>query len=241
MSTRFYQSPNLDIDRMIRDFEHIFMSQGYQVQHFGNRGHMVVQLRKGGDFEAILGMQAALTVILRSAPGGVVALVGEHRWEDKAAAGLLGMIFFWPLLFTTGAGVLRQASLEGQLFEALDTVALQQSPDVWMGPVPPHVEAQMQQQQGSAPSGPPPWSSPTPPPSNVGSRSQPESRPRGTSTDAPAQRKCGNCQKMNDADDIYCSWCGTALKPQKAYCPRCKAELKPGAAFCAKCGTSINQ
>ncbi|GCE09646.1 zinc ribbon domain-containing protein [Dictyobacter aurantiacus] len=232
MSTRFYQAANLDVDRMVRDFESIFMSQGYQVQHFSNQGQMVVQLRKGGDFEAILGMQAALTVILRRVPGGVVALVGEHRWEDKAAAGLLGMIFFWPLLFTTGAGVLRQAGLEEQLFEALDMVALQQRPDVQVGPVPSHMEAQMQR-QGSTQGGPFSWTA-----TSREAYSQPV---QGTATSAPAQHKCSKCQKLNDADDFYCSWCGTALKTPKAYCPRCKAELKPGAAFCAKCGTSINK
>ncbi|GCE30625.1 hypothetical protein KDA_61090 [Dictyobacter alpinus] len=229
MSTRFYQAPGLSIERMIRDFENIFQAQGYQVQHFGNPGHMVVQLRKGGDFEAILGMQAALTVIFRSAPGGVVALVGEHRWEDKAASGLLGMIFFWPLLFTTGAGVLRQAGLESQLFEALDAVALQQRSDVHMGPVPPHVEAQMQQGAGPMPAGPPPQTPRSAP--------QPDSPPMSS----PGQKRCGHCQKMNDSDDLYCSWCGTALKPQQLYCPRCKAALKPGAPFCSKCGAASPQ
>ncbi|GLV53745.1 hypothetical protein KDH_05970 [Dictyobacter sp. S3.2.2.5] len=233
MSTRFYQAANLNVDRMVRDFESIFMSQGYQVQHFSNQGQMVVQLRKGGDFEAILGMQAALTVILRGVPEGVVALVGEHRWEDKAAAGLLGMIFFWPLLFTTGAGVLRQAGLEEQLFEALDMVALQQRPDVQMGSVPSHVEAQMQQQQGPTSGGPSSWTA-----TSRDASSQPT---QGATTSSQVQLKCSNCQRLNDADDFYCSWCGTALKTPKAYCPRCKAELKPGAAFCAKCGTSINK
>ncbi|GCE22745.1 zinc ribbon domain-containing protein [Dictyobacter kobayashii] len=238
MSTRFYQSPNLNVDRMIRDFELIFVSQGYQVQHFGNPGHMVVQLRKGGDFEAILGMQAALTVILRNVPGGVVALVGEHHWEEKAATGLLGMIFFWPLILTTGAGVLRQASMEGFLFETLDTVVLQQRPDVKMGPVPPHVEAQMQQQ--SASTGTPPWST-TSSYEQPASESQAKPHAEWTASSIPAQKPCASCHKLNDTDDIYCSWCGTLLKPQKSYCPRCNAELKQGAGFCAKCGTSINK
>ncbi|GER90964.1 hypothetical protein KDW_51260 [Dictyobacter vulcani] len=230
MSTRFYQAPGLNIDRMVRDFENIFQAQGYQVQHFGNQGHMVVQLRKGGDLEAILGMQAALTVIFRGAPGGVVALVGEHHWENKAASGLVGMIFFWPLLFTTGAGVLRQAGLETQLFEALDAVALQQRSDVQMGPVPPHLEAQMQQQgPGPMPGGPPPTSTYTPP------------RQGSSSAGQQGQKPCAHCQKLNDADDLYCSWCGKSLKPQTAYCPRCKAAMKSGAPFCSKCGAASAQ
>lgn len=239
MSTRFYQAPNLNIDRMARDFGSIFYAQGYQVQHFGNPGHMVVQLRKGGDFEALLGMQAALTVILRSAPGGVVALIGEHRWEDKAASGLLGMLFFWPLIFTTGAGVLRQAGLEGQLFEALDTVAFQQRSDLQVGAVPPHLEAQMQQQDHMQY---PPYSAgPGPQVTHVPPQSAPAPQADRAPVAPAALSPCGHCQKMNDADDLFCSWCGSPLKTQKVTCAQCKAALKPGADFCAKCGASASK
>ncbi|MBA2680612.1 MAG: hypothetical protein H0U76_19730 [Ktedonobacteraceae bacterium] len=64
MSSRFYQLPGLNIERMIQDAERVFRAQGYQVQHFTQGGQVILQLREGSDFEAVLGMQAALTAMV---------------------------------------------------------------------------------------------------------------------------------------------------------------------------------
>ncbi len=62
MANRLYHDPRINIENVATDLEHTFLSQGYQVQHFGNSDHMTVQMRKGGDFATIVGMQTALTV-----------------------------------------------------------------------------------------------------------------------------------------------------------------------------------
>ncbi|HWS83546.1 MAG TPA: hypothetical protein VN207_04740 [Ktedonobacteraceae bacterium] len=41
---------------------------------------MVVQLKMGSQLEAVIGMQAALTVTLLRFPRGVVATVGQQQW-----------------------------------------------------------------------------------------------------------------------------------------------------------------
>ncbi len=93
MDTRYYQAEGLDVERLATDLEHMFLSQGYQVQHFGNSDHMTVQMKKGGDFIAIFGLQTALTVTMQRAPGGVLALVGQQktppwrRWAPWTAPG----------------------------------------------------------------------------------------------------------------------------------------------------------
>src|SRR5713226_339250 len=110
MDARFYQSSGLDSKRIAHDFEKIFLGQGYQVQHFGNDEQTIIQLRKGGDFEAFLGLQAALTLNLRRTPEGVLAAVGQQQWIDKAAAGVIGILLFWPLAITAGAGLIQQTS-----------------------------------------------------------------------------------------------------------------------------------
>ncbi len=92
MDTRYYQAEGLDVERLATDLEHMFLSQGYQVQHFGNSDHMTVQMKKGGDFIAIFGLQTALTVTMQRAPGGVLALVGQQKWADKAVVGAVGLI-----------------------------------------------------------------------------------------------------------------------------------------------------
>jgi hypothetical protein len=265
MNTRFYRSQGLDARRMAHDLQGIFYAQGYQVQQLNNNKQIMLQLRKGGDFEAILGMQAALTVTLQPVQGGIIALVGQQQWVDKAAAGVLGLMLLWPLAITAGAGAIRQATFESEIFQMLDTVAFQQRPDVQVGPVPDDLASQAQQQfyQGqppqpaadqNAPRRPEPHYAPPP------QRPEPHYAPPTPKAQPPeqkveksgneaiqlpgrGQKQCNNCLEINDEDDAYCSRCGTSLRQQTPiqHCNQCNAVLKAGAAFCTKCGTSVPQ
>jgi len=138
MDARFYSSNNLNIERLATDLEHFFRGQGYRVQQIGNNEQMMVQLKKGGEFEAIIGMQAALTVTIQHSTGGIMVAVGQQKWMDKAAVGVVGFAIpaLWPLLFTAGVGAVRQAGLANQVMNILDGLVRQQQPDVKTGPVP---------------------------------------------------------------------------------------------------------
>ncbi len=236
MATRLYQSNNINIERMIQDLEGAFLAQNYQTQHFTTGTQRIVQLREGGNFEALFGMQATLTVILQPTHNGILATVGEQQWIDKAAVGLLGAVVLWPLLITAGVGIIRQSNLEYQILSKLDMVARQQNPDVQIIT------------NFSSPSQPPPNQEP------YTSQSQaPNQGPQPSQAHAPndppqagpipmpgyGQKQCPRCQAINDADDSFCSYCGTSLTMQKKLCANCNAELKAGAAFCVKCGTPV--
>src|SRR5947199_7705422 len=117
MDARFYNSEEIDIELLANNLETFYRSQGYQVQQIGNKDQVMVQLKKGSDFEALIGLQAALSVILQRSGGGVLAMIGQQKWIDKAAVGAVGIIaapILWPLMITAGAGAIRQASLGNQ-------------------------------------------------------------------------------------------------------------------------------
>jgi len=138
MDARFYKSDDLSIERLATDLENFFRGQGYQVQQIGNNDQVMVQLKKGSDFEAIIGMQAALSVTIQRTTGGIMVAVGQQKWVDKAAVGAVGVAVpvLWPLLFTAGLGAVRQASLANKVLTILDGLVHQQQPDVKTGPVP---------------------------------------------------------------------------------------------------------
>ena len=71
MVARFYKSDDLSIERLATDLENFLRGQGYQVQQIGNNDQVMVQLKKGSDFEAIIGMQAALSVTIQRTTGGI--------------------------------------------------------------------------------------------------------------------------------------------------------------------------
>ena len=135
MDARFYKSDDLSIERLATDLENFFRGQGYQVQQIGNNDQVMVQLKKGSDFEAIIGMQAALSVTIQRTTGGIMVAVGQQKWIDKAAVGAVGVAVpvLWPLLFTAGLGAVRQASLANRVLTVLDGLVHQQQPDVKTG------------------------------------------------------------------------------------------------------------
>jgi ribosomal protein L40E len=231
METRYYQAQGIDIDRLANELERMFLMQGYQAQHFGNNDQLTVQIKKGGDFAAIIGMQRALTLTMERGPGGVLAMIGQQKWADKAAVGVVGMLVLWPLAFTAGAGAIQQAQLGTQVLGSLDMLVRQQIPNVQVGPIPPNMMPQYQQ-----PGAPPP------PPSYA--QQTPHQQQAGPASTPPVNKViCANCHAENDEGAIYCMSCGRALAPQesqKILCPVCGAETKPNATFCTQCGTPLS-
>lgn len=239
MDARFYQSEEIDIERLASDLENMYRLQGFDAQHAGTRDQMIVQLKKGGDLVALIGLQAALTVIIQRMSGGTVAMIGQQKWMDKAAVGAVGLVFapvLWPLMLTSGAGAIRQASLGNQVLNTLDGLVHQSYPDVRLGPVPAQLLPQVQQQWAP----PPQYGQSVPVYTPTVPAYTPPTPPTPPTPVYTPTLRCPNCNTPYEAGDTFCSGCGRSLAPQqKTICPNCKFEIKPGVAFCPKCGTSV--
>ncbi len=138
METRFYASEKLDIEGLANDLENIYGLQGYQVQQLGNKEQKLIQLRKGSDVEALVGLQSALTVTMQRSASGVLVMIGQEKWIDKAATGIVGLAvpMLWPHTITAGLGVLQQIGLSSQVMNMVDGLVRQQQPDVQTGSAP---------------------------------------------------------------------------------------------------------
>ncbi len=138
MDSRFYTTEKLDIDRLATDLENIYGLQGYKVQQLGNKEQKIIQLQKGSDVEALVGLQSALTVTIQRTSGGILVMIGQQKWIDKAAVGVVGLAvpMLWPLTITAGLGALRQIGLSSQVMNMIDGLVRQQRPDVQTGPAP---------------------------------------------------------------------------------------------------------
>ena len=207
MDARFYNSDDIDIEQLANNLENVYRAQGYQAQHVGNNDQVMVQLKKGSDFEALIGMQAVLSVILQCSGGGLLVMIGQQRWIDKAAVGAVGIIaapVLWPLMLTAGAGAIRQASLGNQVLNVVDGLVRQQRPDIQVGPVPVQIRPQIQQQWAPPPPQylPPPQYVPpmpvyTPPPQIIDAQSAP----------APTAKRlrCPSCNTPYEPGDTFCT------------------------------------
>jgi hypothetical protein len=238
MDARFYNSEDIDIERLAGDLVSAYQSQGYKAQYIGNIDQVLVQIKKGGDFEAVLGMQAVLSVTIQRTAGGILAMIGQQRWMDKAAVGAVGIAvlpLLWPLAVTASVGAVRQASLGNQALNMVDGLVRQQRPGISGGPVPSQFAPQVQRQWEPLP---PAQTSYYLPPSQV--VSQP-ALPAPLPFTSSSQTRCKQCNTPYEPGDTFCSGCGRPLAQRKVYCPNCNSELKPGLSFCSKCGTSTFQ
>jgi hypothetical protein len=138
MEARFYNSKNINIEQVAADLVRAYQTMGYQAQNVGNSEQMIVQLKKGSELEAIIGMQAALSVTLQRNSNGIMVAIGQQKWIDKAAVGVasLAIPLLWPLTFTAGFGAIRQANLGNQVLHTVDGLIHQQMPNVQSGPAP---------------------------------------------------------------------------------------------------------
>jgi hypothetical protein len=138
MEARFYNSKEINIEQLAVDLVRAYQAMGYQAQNIGNNEQMIVQLKKGGELEALVGMQAALSVTLQRNANGVMVAIGQQKWIDKAAVGVASLVIpiLWPLTFTAGFGVIRQATLATQVLNTVDGLIHQQIPNVQSNPAP---------------------------------------------------------------------------------------------------------
>ncbi|GCE05270.1 hypothetical protein [Dictyobacter aurantiacus] len=138
MDARFYnlRDQEINIETLANNLVNAYQSQGYTAQYIGNGDHVLVQFKKGSDFEAFIGLQAALSLSLQRTNGGIMATIGQQKWIDKMAVGAAAVFVpaLFPLLLTAGFGAFRQFNLAGQIFSMLDGLVRQQYPDVQINP-----------------------------------------------------------------------------------------------------------
>ena len=122
LESRFYNSKDINIQQVAVDLVRAYQAMGYQAQNIGNNEQTIIQLKKGSEFEAIVGMQAALSVTIQRNANGVMVGVGQQKWIDKAAVGVASLVIpiLWPLTFTAGFGAIRQAKLGTEVLNTLD-------------------------------------------------------------------------------------------------------------------------
>jgi hypothetical protein len=138
LETRFYnvKDQQINIENLANQLVNAYRSQGYAAQFVGNQDNGLIQLKKGGDFEAVIGLQATLSLSLQRTSGGVIATAGQQKWIDKVTLGVAS--FFVPVLaplaITAGLGAVRQIGLTAQAFSMLDGLVRQQYPEVEVNP-----------------------------------------------------------------------------------------------------------
>ncbi len=129
METRFYQTQELDLQRIAQAIVYEYHAHGYEVQQFGNAEQVIIQVKKESTLRSITGLNKALTVSMQRLNTGTLVRVGAQDWVDQIAVGAVGLVLH-PLLVTAAIGAVSQTNVVGDLLNFIDHQIRQQQPYV---------------------------------------------------------------------------------------------------------------
>ncbi len=135
METRFYQTQNVDLQRIAQAIVIEYQARGYEIQQFGNAEQVTIQLKKESTLRAVTGFNKALGISLQLLHGGTLVKVGAQDWVDQLAVGAVGLVLH-PLLITAAVGAVSQNNVVHDVLTSVDQQIRQQQPSAQMG-VPP--------------------------------------------------------------------------------------------------------
>lgn len=117
---KLYNAPGLDVQALGQALVQWFQQQGFEAQLLQTppKGY-VVQARKGG-LSSLVGMAAALNVTMTPQAEMTLVQMGAAQWSDKAVAGAVGALVFWPVLIPAAFGAWKQKQLPDQVFAFID-------------------------------------------------------------------------------------------------------------------------
>lgn len=220
MQNRYYRLPNafhISLDPLLDELRQFFVLNGHQVQIIPiNNGH-ILQSQKESTLSNLTAQSSALTVRLTREIDGLRVEVGNGKWLDKAAIGLVGYVLLAPLILLPIVGAINQFKLSEDVWEKIEAFVARQNG----APAP-----------GTAYSSPPPpagYTSPTyyPPPASA------------------VEVRCASCKTVLATGAMFCSRCGTrvgngsvvdSFASSSPTCPDCGLMNPLGARFCSGCG-----
>ena len=127
METRFYQTQDLDLQRIAQTLVQEYLAKGYQAQQFGDYNQTIVQLHQESTLRTITGFNKALTVSFQRTNDGTIVTVGAHDWVDQIAVGAVGLVLH-PLLITAAVGAFQQNTALHDVLNSIDFQVRQQHP-----------------------------------------------------------------------------------------------------------------
>ena len=132
METRFYQTQEIDLQRIAQALVYEYQAQGYEAQQAGTPEQAIIQLKKESMLRAITGFNKALGITLQKVQGGTLVKVGAQDWVDQIAVGAVGLALH-PLLITAAVGAVPQYNVVHDILNFIDRHIRQQQPSAQLG------------------------------------------------------------------------------------------------------------
>ena len=117
MQSRSFNCPIALFPELTRAVQGWLSAEGFTCQRLQMEdGGIVIQIEKAGEWRKVLGMSTAIHIVFHEAENMLTVEIGQGRWLDKAAAGMLSIIVLLPLAITAGVGAWQQLKLPKRIF-----------------------------------------------------------------------------------------------------------------------------
>ena len=117
MQSRSFLCPISIFLDLVGTLQNRLSAGGFECQRFQMEdGGIVLQIEKVGGWRKVVGMSTAIHIVFHQIENMVNVEIGNGRWLDKAAAGLLSTIILWPLAVTAGIGAWKQMKLPERIY-----------------------------------------------------------------------------------------------------------------------------
>lgn len=116
--TRSFKCNKPEFAGKIDTLQNWLTDQGFETQKFNaDDGKTLIQAQKPGMWRKAVGMSTAANILLSQNKGKLIVEIGQGRWLDKAAGGLLARMLNPLFLLPAGYGALEQWQFPTKIFE----------------------------------------------------------------------------------------------------------------------------
>ncbi|HEY0069087.1 MAG TPA: zinc-ribbon domain-containing protein [Chloroflexia bacterium] len=246
-----------------------FRAQGYEVTGKPTgTGGVLISLRKGDSFKAVLGMKTSLNIEIDPAIDGTLIRAKVGIWGEQAVPTMIMLFVAWPVLLTQIWGMAQQANLDDEAIFRTEQALLRAAgmstvteptaaaPGQVAAPYTPGAYTPPQPQQGAYPPQPAPQAAPAAAPVSYTYNQPPAEQPSqpGSSQAAPTVAAAGPATPTEalstpgapsvpatppPADAPAAGGETATAQPSTIFCMNCGAPLPGDARFCFKCGKPV--
>jgi len=121
MNAQIFNLPLEESSKIVESLKSFLCSNGYSVQEFLKHDGLILQIRRGGGFKAVLGLSTALNVNIEQNERYFTISFSNGKWVDKAAVAGISMFVLWPLLITSAVGAYKQSELPNQIIQYVNS------------------------------------------------------------------------------------------------------------------------
>lgn len=117
-----------DLSPAAQEIMDYFRAQGYEVtgKPSGNNG-VLISLRKGDTFKAVLGMKTSLNIEIDPAIDGTLIRAKVGIWGEQAIPTMITLFIAWPILLTQIWGMAQQSNLDDEALFRAEQALLRQA------------------------------------------------------------------------------------------------------------------